>query len=146
MGFVRGSSHKTGIDDLAAAVMEGLEEYRDDVRIRMKEAVHDTALSVKDELKRTSPRRKSSSGRNYKTGNGVKAYHREWTATTREETASRLYMAVVNFNKYRLTHLLEYGHAKRSGGRTAAQPHIEPAEQNGIAMLEAEIERSLKRG
>lgn len=41
-----------------------------------------------------------------------------------------------NAKHYRLTHLLEFGHAKQNGGRTRAFPHI--AEVNDWAQEEVE--------
>ena len=42
--------------------------------------------------------------------------------------------------------VLEFGHAKRCGGRTRAFPHIAPAEQAGIEQLTRDIERDLQKG
>ena len=42
--------------------------------------------------------------------------------------------------------LLEFGHAKRGGGRVSGRSHIAPAEQKGIEELEQNIIRSLRHG
>ena len=47
-------------------------------------------------------------------------------------------------NRYQLAHLLEFGHAKRGGGRVSAQPHIAAAEAKGMEQLEDEIRKALE--
>lgn len=44
---------------------------------------------------------------------------------------------------YRLTHLLEFGHAKISGGRTKAFSHWEPAERQAIDDFMSELREAL---
>ena len=51
------------------------------------------------------------------------------------------YVVYARTPHYRLTHLLEKGHAKRGGGRVRAYPHIGPAEQNMIKRYTKGIER-----
>ncbi|TYR75582.1 HK97 gp10 family phage protein [Rossellomorea vietnamensis] len=51
---------------------------------------------------------------------------------------------VYNRTDYHLTHLLEKGHAKRGGGRVAAQVHIAPAEQQAIDDYVKRVEKVIK--
>lgn len=45
---------------------------------------------------------------------------------------------------YRLTHLLEHGHATRNGGRTRLFPHWADAEQQAVRDYEALLRRELE--
>lgn len=122
------------ISQLSAAVMEELEEYADLAAEDMKSAVKKAAATVrKEDIEASAPRN---------TGD----YAKSWTVKTAKESSNALQVTVHSRNRYQLAHLLEYGHAKRGGGRVAARPHIAAAEEAGIKQLEREIERSLTNG
>lgn len=56
-------------------------------------------------------------------------YPRGWTSKVEK---GRIKVGAVVYGKhgtYQLAHLLEYGHAKRNGGRTSAIVHIQPVEK-----------------
>ena len=118
------------VDGLAAAVMDGLKEYADLASDKMKSAVKKSAKTVRDDIKGSAPIR---TGR----------YAGSWTT---KKSSNALEVTVYSPSRYMLAHLLEFGHAKRGGGRVAARPHIAAAEQHGIEQLESEIERSLSHG
>lgn len=118
-------------EQLAAEIHRQLREYTDEV----KKTVFDTAdaVSVKavERLQAESPKR---------TGK----YRKNWG-----RTADRGGIIIHQKGKtYRLTHLLEKGHALRRGGRkvgeSPAYPHIEKVEQECAAEYIAEVERRLE--
>lgn len=99
------------IDDLAAAVMEGLEEYVELADAEMKKAVRKTATQVKKEIAANAPKR---------TGE----YAKSWAVKKTGESSHSIEMTVHSKSRYQIAHLLEKGHAKRGGGRVAARPHM----------------------
>ena len=121
------------ISQLSAAVMEELEEYADLAAEDMKSAVKKAAATVRKDIEAGAPRN---------TGD----YAKSWAVKTTKESSTALQVTVYSRNRYQIAHLLEYGHAKRGGGRVAAKPHIAAAEEVGIEQLEREIERSLTNG
>lgn len=120
----------TSIDNLADEIMKGLTEYVDLAEADMKKAVKKTATEVKKNISANAPER---------TGK----YAKSWTTKKAKENSHTLEMTVHSKNRYQLAHLLEKGHAKRGGGRVAGRPHIAPAEESGMEMLEKLITEAL---
>ena len=118
-------------DQLASAVMEELEKYTGLTTDAMKAAVTDAGQTVLDEIRDIAPRR---------TGQ----YAQSWKVKKTRETDDALEVTVYSPTHYRLTHLLEHGHAKRGGGRVRAIPHIAPAEEKGEKRLMEDIEKAVK--
>ena len=73
-------------------------------------------------------------------------YAKSWKVKTTAESSQEIEQTVYSPNRYMLSHLLEKGHAKRGGGRVRAIPHIAPAEEMGIEMLQDLIEKALGGG
>ncbi len=124
------TSQKVTIDNMAAAIMEGLEEYADLTAEEMKKAVRTAANTVKKEIEANAP---------VKSG----AYAKSWATKKVSESSQALEMVVYSKNRYQLAHLLEHGHAKRNGGRVSARTHIAPAEEAGLEKLESELKKGL---
>ena len=124
-------SRTVSIDEMAAAINEGLEEYANLSAQGVKSAVRKTSKAVKDQINGSAPVR---TGR----------YAKSWKVKTTAESSQSLEQTVYSPNRYMLSHLLEKGHAKRGGGRVRAIPHIAPAEEMGIRLLEEKIARALQ--
>lgn len=126
-------AQRVKVDGLADAVMKELTAYADLATMDMKTAVKKAGTIVKKEIQATAPK---------DTG----AYSKSWSVKNTKDTSNALEVTVYSRNRYQLAHLLEFGHAKRGGGRVAGRAHIAPAEEVGIKELESEIERCLKNG
>ena len=123
---------RTSVGNLASEVMKQLDDYAKVTTEGMKKAVNAAGKTVRKEIKAAAPAR---------TG----AYAKSWKVKKTDESSNKLEVTI-HSSKPGLPHLLEHGHAKRNGGRTAAQQHIAPAEELGIEQLERDIERCIKDG
>ena len=110
------------IDDLADAIIGELAAYSQEVTDGLKQEVKAVAKECKKEIQQNSP---------VLTG----SYRKGWQAKTAYESKSDIRVIVRNRTDYQLTHLLEYGHAKRGGGRVDGKPHIRPAEKRAEEKL-----------
>ena len=125
------ATDRVRIDQMAHVIMEGLQQYADLATDDLKAAVKKAGDEAKKDIQANAP---------VKTGK----YKKSWAVKTTRETSNAMEVVVHSTNRYQLAHLLEFGHAKRGGGRTRAFPHIAPAEAKAAEMLEKEVERALK--
>lgn len=125
------ATDRVKIDQMAHVIMEGLQEYADLATDDMKAAVKKAGNEAKKDVQDGAP---VKSGR----------YKKNWTVKTTKENSNSIEVTVHSKNRYQIAHLLEFGHAKRGGGRTRAFPHIAPAEQKAAELLEKEVEAALK--
>lgn len=119
-------------DELAEAIGEELDAYFEEVSEDVKAAVQSTAAECVAEIKRLSPKR-------------TKKYSRSWITSEVVNQRGTIKIIVHNKRHYRLTHLLENGHAKKNGGRVEAIPHIAPAEKNAEINLLKKVEVAIKK-
>ncbi len=107
------------IDDLSDAIMEQLETYEEEITELMKKSVDKAAKDCMQTIK-------GHISFKQRTGDYVKNFRLK---TSYEDDYTKRRTWYVGGGEYRLTHLLEYGHAKVNGGRTKAFPHIKYGEE-----------------
>ena len=110
------------IDDLASTITQELTNYSIEVAAGIKADVRQTAKECAAEIMAKSPR---------DTGD----YAKGWKVQTAFESDSDIRVTVFNKTDGPLTHLLEDGHAKATGGRVEGKPHIGPAERAAAEKL-----------
>ena len=94
-------------DQLAREILKDLNDYSDNVRVKVDEAVGEIAKESQKKLRATTGAEGSNVWRKYPTG---------WTTKSTRRKGYRK-EEVWNSRYYRLTHLLEKGHVLRRGGR-----------------------------
>lgn len=133
--------NKVKIDNLAAELTKTLKDYANATEEEVSQAVTSTAKEICDELKHASP---SGSGQY---GSWDK-YNSSWKVKqTKTDKKYHKQATVHNEKYYRLTHLLEKGHALVSGGRkvgnTKAFEHIAPVADKAEGKLLEKIKRGI---
>lgn len=114
------------IGDISSEILKELEYYSQDVTENIKKAVDIVAKECDEEIKKHVTFTERT--RKY-----VKAFKIKKTHDDKFNKGKTWY---VSGNQYRLTHLLERGHALNKGGRTKAYPHIVFGEELAIKRME----------
>lgn len=116
------------IDEIGKVIEKDLSLYQRDINDGVKKAV---AKHMRALVKETKAHR-------YKEDTG--AYRKAISSRKLFETANSLEMQwYVKAPHYRLTHLLEYGHATRNGGRTIAYGNLGKSSAKAIKGFEDEV-------
>lgn len=124
---------KVKIDDLSKVIQQELENYQKLTNEQIKETVREVGKETKKRIAETAPKKS-------------KKYSKSWSVKVMKETSHSMNVVVHSRNRYQLTHLLEFGHAKRDGGRTKAYPHIAQAEQEAVESFENKVKEILGNG
>lgn len=114
------------INELADLIAAELANYSDGVTEKVKNAVDTVSKEVNSEIKSKVAFAK-------RTGKYIKSFRLK---TSYEDEHNKRNTWYVANGEHRLTHLLEFGHAKTGGGRVEAYPHIRYGEELAIKRME----------
>nr|DAH03945.1 MAG TPA: putative tail component [Caudoviricetes sp.] len=119
--------------DMAKEIAKILDEEVERVNKEVNDAVLKVADAAVKELQESSPKK---SGK----------YAKSWKKKEEQLATGSKSATIYNEKHYRLTHLLEFGHATVDGKRVPAHPHIAAVEQKVIKDFEEEIRRGIENG
>lgn len=120
---------KMGLDALETTIANELEEYANNTTDTMREVVEKVTDEAVETLKVTSPKHRGK-------------YAKGWKSKATTDTNTALTKTIHNRTPG-LTHLLENGHAKSSGGRVEGIKHIAPVEKQAIQSFEDRLRKKL---
>lgn len=123
---------KTPIDKFEDAITKILDDYGDEVRENLDAITENVGKAgvtlMRNQSKQTFP-------------NGTGFYAKGWT---KADITSRNGTTVILHNKHSgMPHLLEFGHAKRGGGRVPGRTHIATVESEIVEQYTAEVVNKL---
>ena len=134
---------KIQTQDLQTAVSEILDTYRDEVKEKIRDSARECAEDGKKKLQEVRMPSASESGSATPSNRREwKAYSGSWSVTDKSTTTEADFV-VHNKKFYRLTHLLEYGHATHNGSRTRAFKHIQPVEEEVSEEFEKKVREAI---
>ena len=124
------------VEQFSLAVMEAMKEFQQSVDYDLvyvtQKVAHQAAKNVQANITDSGIR-------------GTGEYKKSIKARTiKDSPLSKKSVVYAAKPYYRLTHLLEHGHAKLNGGRTRAFAHWEPAEQKAIDDFISELREAIE--
>lgn len=116
---------------LSKELMKYLNEYQEDISEEVESVANKVGKEAVNELKQISPK------------GARESYAKGWKLKKDRVGKNRYIVKIHNKTDYQLTHLLEFGHATRNGGRTKAIPHIRPTEEKYKKIFEQELKKEI---
>lgn len=125
------------INNLDEAIKAELKDWANtELRAAANESFRETAEEAAKLLKQGGPYKERT-----------KKYTKNWTSEQRISRKSAVSglngYSVYNKEHFQITHLLEYGHQSRNGGRVRAFSHIAPVNEQAGEMAAQKIKRKL---
>lgn len=115
-------------NDFTAAVGQILNDYAEDVQEAVAQAVEATGKKALKTVRAKSPVRKGKGGGRYKKGWRMKKERSGVFGTQAKVT-------IYNATGGSISHVVENGHQKASGGRVEGIPHVRPAYEETERLL-----------
>lgn len=149
------------IDNFSQKLISELGKYTKEIADKVDAGVDATAKIALADLKANSPKRTGESkSKDRKRGQ----YAKGWRLKVQYEGRGNKRISIHNATDWQLTHLLEYGHASKRGGRypkngnskyssransgsrVAAQPHVQAAQEKATTNLQKLIKKAVQEG
>lgn len=111
------------LEEMGNEILKQLRTATDEYKDKVDNILTDVAKETLKEIKEKSPARPK------------KEYRKSWKSKVLYSGKGNKRIILYNEKHWQLTHLLEYGHAKRNGGRVRAYPHISPARQKAVETI-----------
>jgi len=120
------------IGQLASEITKAVQEYTEDVSEAIETAVDDAANEMLLDTRTNAPKN---------TGDYAKGFTK-----TKRDSAGTTRRIIWNKKYSRIAHLLEFGHAKVSGGRVAGKPHLRLAYDRIEPQMMEKIRQIIRNG
>nr|WP_317357836.1 HK97 gp10 family phage protein [uncultured Tyzzerella sp.] len=136
------NSNHISIEDLSKQITNYLGNYTEEISEEIQQIAKEITKEAVTEISKNSPKGYR------KLGKRKKRYSQSWktSKTLKKNRKTINFKNVINNEQYRLTHLLENGHATSNGGFVSGKKHIKPVEQKYIKKYEDNVIKTLKRG
>ena len=124
------------VDQLSGEVQKRLAIYQEELNGNVSQVFDEIADEALAEIRNQSQ----------SAGFKDKHYSKGWAKIVKKDrTTGHYHVTIHNKKYYRLTHLLEKGHALKKGGRTRAFPHIAPTQAKMDRLVITKLEEAISK-